>query len=56
MQTYNKKFKIAVTFLNSFRGISNINTRNSKVYFTTKLDEDDSSEIIFLPGDLELES
>ena len=36
LQTNNKQFKIAVTFLSGYSGIFNVNNKNNKFYFKKK--------------------
>ena len=56
LQTNNKRFNVAITFLTGYNGIFSITTRNNKFHFTTATDDDDFSEISFSPGAYELES
>ena len=56
LQTKNKKFKIAVTFLTGYNGIFNITNKNNKFYFTTSLSDLEPSFIIISPGAYELEN
>ena len=54
LQTNNKQFKIAVTFLTTYNGIFNITSKNNKFYFVNP-----ANEIIMItipPGAYELES
>ena len=55
LQTNNKQFKIAVTFLTGYNGIFNITNKNNKFYFTTSLNDLEPSFIIMSPGAYELE-
>ena len=51
LQTNNKQFKIAVTFLTGYNGIFNVTNANNKVYFTKSIsDEDDFVQITISPG------
>ena len=43
LQTNNKQFKIAVTFLSAYNGIFNVTNRNQKFYFKKNL----STRILF---------
>ena len=46
LQTNNKQFKIAVTFLTGYNGIFNVTNSNKKFYFKkTKADGDDFIQI-----------
>ena len=55
LQTNNKRFKLAVTFLTVYNGIFNITNKNIKFYFTTSLTDLEASSIIISPGAYELE-
>ena len=37
LQTNNKQFKIAITFLSAYNGIFNVTNSNNKFYFTNQL-------------------
>ena len=56
LQTINKHFKIAVTFLTGYNGIFNVTNSNSKFYFTSSISDIEHSFIIIPPGAYELES
>ena len=57
LQTKNKQFKSAVTFLTDFNGAFNVRKRNIKFYFMTSItDEDGFIQITKLPGAYEMES
>ena len=56
IQTYNKKFKIALTFLTGYNGIFNVTNSNIKFYFTTSTSDFEPSLIIIPPGAYEIES
>ena len=57
LQTNNKQFKIAVTFLTAYNGIFNILSSNNKFYFKKSItDEDDFIQITIPPGAYEIES
>ena len=56
LQTNNKQFKIAVTFLTGYNGIFNVTNSNNKFYFTTSISDIEPSFIIIPPGAYELES
>ena len=55
LQTNNKQFKIAVTFLTGYKGIFNITNKNNKFYFTDSLNDLEPTFIIIAPGAYELE-
>ena len=56
LQTNNKKFKIAVTFLTGYNGIFNAENSNKKIYFKkTITDEDEFIQITIPPGAFEIE-
>ena len=57
LQTNNKQFKLAVTFLTAFNGIFNVTNANNKFYFTKSVsDEDGFIQITISPGAYELEN
>ena len=57
LQTNNKQFKIAVTFLTCYNGIFNVTNANNKFYFTKSIsDEDGFVQITNQPGAYEIES
>ena len=49
LQSNNKQYKFAVTFLTGYMGHFFATTKNKKVYFTTRNDDDDLSEFIKAP-------
>ena len=57
LQTNDKHFKIAVTFLTAYNGIFNITNKNIKFYFLKSInDEDGYNQITIQPGAYELET
>ena len=57
LETNNKQFKIAVTFLSGYNGIFNVTNSNNKFYFKkTITDEDGFIQITMPPGAYEIES
>ena len=57
LQTNNKQFKIAVTFLTAYNGIFNITNENNKFYFTKSITDDNHFIMIAIsPGAYEIES
>ena len=57
LQTNNKQFKIAVTFLSAYNGIFNVTSDNNKFYFTKSITDDDHYITITIPpGSYEIES
>ena len=57
LQTNNKQFKIAITFLTGYNGIFNIRNENNKFYFKkTITNEDGFIKITIPPGAYEIES
>ena len=57
LQTNNKQFKIAVTFLTGYNGIFNVTNENNKFYFIKSItDKDDYTIITIPPGAYEIES
>ena len=41
LQTNNKQFTIAVTFLSAYNGVFNVTNKNNKFYFTKSITDDD---------------
>ena len=57
LQTNNKQFKIALTFLTGYNGIFNVTNSNKKFYFTKSIsDEDGFIQITISPGAYELKN
>ena len=57
LQTNNKQFKIAITFLSGYNGIFNVKNSNNKFYFKKTIsDEDGFVQITIPPGAYEIES
>ena len=57
LQTNNKQFKIAVTFLSAYNGFFNVTSKNNKLYFTKSITDDDHYILITIPpGAYEIES
>ena len=57
LQTNNKQFKRAVTFLTGYNGIFIVTNSNNKFYFMKSItDEDNFIQIIIAPGAYEIES
>ena len=56
LQTNNKQFKIAVTFLSAYNGIFNVTNINNKFYFFKSISDGDHIEITIRPGIYEIES
>ena len=57
LQTNNKQFKIAVTFLTGYNGIFNVTDKNNKIYFIKSITDKDGNIIITIPpGACEIES
>ena len=57
LQTNNKQFKIAITFLSAYNGIFNVTSDNNKFYFTKSITDDDHYiRITIPPGSYEIES
>ena len=57
LQTNNKQFKIAVTFLSAYYGIFNVTSQNNKFYFTKSITDDNHYIMITIPpGAYEIES
>ena len=57
LQTNNKQFKIAITFLSAYYGIFKVTSENNKFYFTKSITDDDHYIMITIPpGAYEIES
>ena len=56
LQTNNKQFKIAITFLSAFNGIFNVTNSNNKFYFFKLISDDDHIQISIRPGVYEIEA
>ena len=56
LQTNNKQFKIAVTFLTGYNGVFNVTNSNNKFYFLKSITDDDHIQITIPPGAYEIES
>ena len=57
LQTNNKQFKIAVTFLTAYNGIFNVTSKNNKFYFSKSIIDDNHFQPITIPqGSYEIES
>ena len=57
LQTNNKQFNIAITFLTGFNGSFNVTNSNNKFYFEKRIaDGDDFIQITIKPGAYEIES
>ena len=57
LQTNNKQFKLAVTFLTGYNGIFNVTDKNNKFYFIKSItDKDGYIQITIPPGAYEIES
>ena len=55
LQTNNKQFKIAVTFVNCYNSIFNVTNSNNKFYFLKSITDDDQTQITIPPGACEIE-
>ena len=56
LQTNNKQFKIAVTFLTGYNGIFNVTNSNNKFYFKKTISDDGFNKITIPPGTYDIES
>ena len=57
LQTNNKQFKIAITFLSAYNGIFNVTNLNNKFYFTKSITDYEHYIVISIPpGAYEIES
>ena len=50
LQTNNKQFKVAVTFLSAYNGIFNVTSKNSKFYFSKSIIDDNHFQSISIPN------
>ena len=56
LQTNNKQFKLAVTFLTGYYGIFNVTNKNNKIYFTKPINDEEPRQVTTLPCAYELEN
>ena len=56
LQTNNKQFKIAVTFLTGYNGIFNVTNDNNKFYFKKTISDDGFIKLSIPPGAYEIKS
>ena len=56
LQTNNKQFKIAVTFLTGYNGVFNVTDKHNKFYFKKAIKVEDFIQITIPPGAYETES
>ena len=56
LQTNNKQFKIAITFLSAYNGIFNVTNSNNKFYFFKSISDDDHIQISIRPGVYKIEA
>ena len=56
LQTNNKQFKVAVTFLTGYNGIFNVTDKNNKFYFKKAIKDEDFIQIRIPEGAYEIES
>ena len=56
LQTNNKQFKIAITFLSAYNGIFNVTSKNNKFYFKKNLIDEDFIQVTIPPGAYEIEN
>ena len=56
LQTNNKQFKNAVTFLSAYNGIFNVANRNSKIFFLKSKTDADHIQVTIRPGVYEIEA
>ena len=56
LQTNNKQFKLAVTFLTGYNGIFNVTNDNNKFYFKKAIKDEDFIQKRIPPGVYEIES
>ena len=56
LQTNNKQFKIAITFLSAYNGIFNVTNKNNKFYFLKSITDEGHINFSIPPGAYEIES
>ena len=56
LQTNNKQFKIAVTFLSAYNDIFNVTNSNNKFYFFKSISDEDHIQVTIRPGVYEIEA
>ena len=56
LQTNNKQFEIAVTFLSAYNGIFDVTNSNIKFYFFKSISDDEDIQISIRPGVYEIEA
>ena len=56
LQTNNKQFKIAVTFLTAYNGIFNVTSKNNNFFFLKSISDHGHMKISIPPGAYEIES
>ena len=56
LQTNDKQFKIAITFLSAYNGMFNVANRNNKFCFFKSISDDDHIQIAIRPGVYEIEA
>ena len=56
LQTKNKQFKIAITFLSAYNGIFNVTNLINKFYFFKSISDEDYIQITIRPGVYEIEA
>ena len=57
LQTNNKQFNVAITFLTAYNGIFNVTNSNNKFYFTKSITDDNHYKMITIPpGNYKIEA
>ena len=57
LQTNNKQFKVAITFLSGYNSLFNVSDKNNKFYFLKSISDEDGYIVITIrPGIYEIES
>ena len=56
LQTNNKQFRIAITFLSTYNGIFNVTNSNKKFHFFKPISDEDHIQITIRPGVYEIEA
>ena len=56
LQTNNKQFKIAITFLSGYNSLFNVSDKNNKFYFVKSIADDEYIKVTIRPGIYEIEA
>ena len=56
LQTNNKQFKVAITFLSGYNSLFNVSDKNNKFYFVKSIADDEYIKVTIRPGIYEIEA